>query len=149
MSYKHEVLVDLLHDVQRKLAEQMRVVCQEHGIPPAFVVIGGALRGEPGITVSELARRTGMAKSHVSNTIEELARRGWVDKHTDPADQRLLRLHLTPSATDRWQQVRASMRGLLAELVAEIPEGQTAALVDGLQVLKALLERTKERGRAE
>lgn len=144
MSHKHEVLADLLHEVNRKLMEQMREVVRRHEIPHAFMSIGRVLHREPGITVSELARRTGMAKSHVSKTIDELSRRGWVEKRADPDDQRLLRLYLTQSATDNWNRIRASMRGRLAELATEIPEETTAALIDGLQVFKKLLER--ERG---
>lgn len=142
MSHNHEMLADLLHEVNRKVAERMRGLLQGHEIPHAFMMIGRVLREEPGITVSELARRTGVAKSHVSNTIDELTRRGWVEKHADPGDQRLLHLYLSQSATDHWNQVRASMRAKLADLVAEIPEEKTAALVDGLQALRELLDRT-------
>lgn len=148
--YRHERLVDLLHDVNRKMAEHVREVFRGQEIPVAFRAVGAVLMSEPGITVSELARRTGMAKSHISNTVEELCRRGWVEKRADPQDQRRLRLYLTPSATEhRWQRVREAVRERLAELVAEIPDDKAAALIDGLQTLKAALERVKERGRAE
>lgn len=143
------MLADLLHEVHRKVAEQMRGLLQGHEIPPTFMMIGRVLGAEPGITVSELARRTGIAKSHVSNTIDDLARRGWVEKRADPGDQRLLRLYLSRSATDNWTQIRASMRARLAELVAEIPEEKTAALIDGLQALKELLDRTPGKGPTE
>lgn len=150
MSYEHERLVDLLHDVNRKMAEHVREVFRDREIPVAFRAVGAVLMSEPGVTVSDLARRTGMAKSHISNTVEEMSRRGWVEKRADPRDQRRLRLYLTQAATEhRWRQVREAVRERLAELVAEIPDDKAAALIDGLQTLKAALERVRERGRAE
>ncbi len=150
VSHEHERLIDLLHDVNRKMAEHVREVFRGQEIPLAFRAVGAVLMSEPGVTVSGLARRTGMAKSHISNTVEELCRRGWVEKRGDPEDQRLLRLYLTPSAVEhRWRQVRDAMRERLAEVVAEIPDDQASALMDGLLALQAAPERVKERGRAE
>lgn len=149
-SHEHELLVDLLHDVNRRMAELVREVFRGREIPVAFRAVGAVLTSEPGVTVSELARRTGMAKSHISNTVEELCRLGWVEKRADPRDQRRLRLYLTPAAVEhRWQQVREAVRERLAEVVAEIPDEKAAALIDGLQTLRAALERVRERGRAE
>lgn len=96
---QHERLVDLLHDVNCKMAEHIREVFRGREIPVAFRAVGAVLMSEPGVTVSDLARRTGMAKSHISNTVEE----------------------------HRWRQVRDAVRERLAELVAEIPDDKAAA----------------------
>ncbi len=136
---RHIMLVDLLREVHRGLSERMRKVVHEHGVPFTLMIVVRSIHEHPGITTSELARQLGMAKSHVSKTIETLSRRQLVEKRPDPDDQRLLRLHLTPSARSNWLKIRASIRKHLALVVANIPEETAVELINGLQVLKELL----------
>jgi DNA-binding MarR family transcriptional regulator len=95
---------------------------------------------EPGITVSEVARRCGVAKSHVSKTIEGLSRQGYVEKRPDPCDQRRVQLYLSQAVTDHLAHIEAMVRRLHAALVEAVPEEKREALLDGLRVLKTALE---------
>ena len=65
--------------------------------PPVFFMLREIVR-EPGITVSELARRVALVKSYVSRSVDLLVHRGYVRKEPDPLDQRLIRLYATPAA---------------------------------------------------
>src|SRR5262249_12434124 len=103
------------------------------------------IQREPGVTLSELARRSGIAKSHVSGTVEALHRRGMVAKQTDPDDQRLLRLYLTDAASASLQPLFVNLRGRLAEGAGAVPEERQAALVESLQELREALRRVNER----
>jgi DNA-binding MarR family transcriptional regulator len=145
MSREAEVLAELLFDVQRGLFERIRLAFREGEVPRAEMMVMLQLQREAGVTLSELARRCGIAKSHISGTVEALHRRGLVEKRADPADQRLLRLYLTEAASQTLQPLYASLRGRLAEVTAAVPEEKQAALVESLQALRDALQRVNER----
>ncbi len=137
----HERLVELLRDVNRSMGKSVREILNEDGIPFSMMVIIKNLRMVPGITTSELSRRTGIAKSHVSNIIRQLNAKGWVEKRTDAADQRILRLYLAPTANAEMQTLGGKIRAQLNTLVADLPEERVVQLIEGLSELKAILDK--------
>ncbi len=139
----NEELVELLRDVNRGLGKYARDVMSEHGIPFSMLMISKQIKAEPGITISELARRTGIAKSHISTSIRNFDQRGWVEKRSDASDQRILRLYLTKSATEELALVGSQIRQKFTALVADIPEQRARELVEGLRELKLALEKNR------
>jgi DNA-binding MarR family transcriptional regulator len=93
--------------------------------------------------VSELARRSGIAKSHISHVIDELSRRGWVEKRADPADQRILRLYLTELAAGQMKRIRLELRQQLSSLVVGLPERRRSELVTSLHDILTALQQAK------
>lgn len=143
MTAVDEEWMHLLQEVARGLRDHLQEVCAEFGLPLIIVAVLRQIDHEPGVTVSELARRSGIVKSHVSRTIEDLVQRGYVEKRPDPADQRLQRLHLTPAARDLLGRMRQAMRRRLAPVVEAVPAEAAAGLVRGLQALRAAMARVK------
>ncbi len=139
----HEELVELLREVNRGLGKFARDVLSEHGIPFAMLMISKQIKAEPGITISELARRTGIAKSHISKSIQDFDQRGWIEKRADARDQRILRLYLTPTATEELALVGSQIRNNFNVLVADIPEQRARELVAGLAEIKAAVEKNR------
>lgn len=140
MPSQEELLIDLLHEVSRSLGEQIRKVFAGKKLPITTMIIARQLKKEPGLTVSGLARSTGVAKSHISIVVDELSRRGWVEKRADPADQRLLRLYLTGLAAEQMKLIRVELRQQLSALVAGLPERRREELVAGLSDILAALQ---------
>lgn len=140
----YEELVELLREVNRGLGRYPRELLAEHGIPFSMLMISRHIKAEPGITISELARRTGIAKSHISNSIRDFDQRGWVEKRSDASDQRILRLYLTQSATDELALVGSKIRQKLNALVADIPEQRARELVQGLEEIKLLIDKKQD-----
>mgnify|MGYP005834050091 CR=1 FL=1 len=145
MKAQQELLIELLQEVNRGFREHIREVLDGYKLPLAAMTVLKMIREEPGITVSELARRTGFAKSNVSNMIDWLGRQGWVEKRTDRADQRILHLHLTDSAADFLTAVKAEVRRRISDLVSGIPENRTGELIDGLREIHEALKKAKEK----
>lgn len=139
MPDKHEHLIDLLRDVNREIGKHIHYVAANHGIPLPFLRITRQIAAEPGITVSELARKTGMVKSHVSNMIREMELRGWVEKQPDPADQRLIRLTVTSVTEREMAVIRQEIRHKLNELVADVPGSTADMLIVGLREVQAAI----------
>lgn len=143
MLLRGEALIDLLHDVDRGLHEHIKVVFSDLQIPFAGMMIIRKVSQEPGITVSELARKCRIVKSHVSKTIDELCHEGFVEKRPDSSDQRLVRVYATQLASDQLAELQARIRRRYAELIEPVPEEKQEALIDGLQVLQAALLHAK------
>lgn len=91
----------------------------------------------PGITVSELSRRVGASKSHTSTITEQLVQEGYVEKRTDPADQRLLRLYGTELAKETLDRFGARAEAFWTAVFEEFPSDE---LKDVERVLHRLLE---------
>ncbi|GAW91389.1 MarR family winged helix-turn-helix transcriptional regulator [Calderihabitans maritimus] len=144
MSHTHDMLIELLREVNRGLAEQIKKILTEHQLPLTTIMITGQVKRKPGVTVSELARRTGFAKSHISKAVKELAKKGWIQKKTDPADQRRVRLFLSEDAEDQLAQVRERIRQQIAEVVSHLSEDKAAAMIEGLKEIRAALEITEQ-----
>lgn len=143
MAEPHEILADLLQTVNRGIWEYIRGIVHEYRLPMISMVIMGSIRKEPGITIGELSRRTEMAKSHISNTVESLAQQGLVEKRPDPDDQRLVRVFPTEQAEARYRQMHADIQRQLSRVLVAVSPEKVEALIDGLQSLKAALEARK------
>jgi len=144
MAERHEILVELLQAVNRGMFDQVKDLLVKYGFPAASMLMMHQIKDHQGITLSDLSRRVGLAKSHVSKTIDGLAVQGFVEKRPDPSDQRLVRLHTTERAAQHFGPMRAEIRQRLAELVALLPEEKVDSVVDGLQALKAVLSKGNE-----
>lgn len=139
MNFPHEQLIDLLREVNRDLGRYVKEILLAHDVPPAAMSIIREIRSEPGITISELARRTGIAKSHISNLVRDLEGRGWVEKRPDDNDQRLLRLYICPGISGRLAEIRRDIRSQIGLLVADISEERAQDLAAGLEEIKRAL----------
>lgn len=145
MTERHEELLELLQSVNRSTFDIIKDILVRHGLPHAAMAIMHHIRLEEGITLSELARRTSIVKSHVSKTVESLVEQGMVEKRPDPADQRLIRLHSTAKSRSQFgptahQGVHLEVRQRLAGVIANLPDDKLEALTDGLRSLKAILD---------
>ncbi|MGE5415862.1 MAG: MarR family winged helix-turn-helix transcriptional regulator [Acidobacteriota bacterium] len=143
MPEQQERLIELLRDVNRGISRYVKDVFTDHDIPVAVMIATRQIAREPGITISELARQTGIAKSHISNTIADLEQRGWVEKKADHDDQRIFRLYLTPSASENLEIISLDIRRKLSVLVADIPDERAAELIASLRDIKEALSKAQ------
>ncbi|MDI6880492.1 MAG: MarR family transcriptional regulator [Desulfitobacteriaceae bacterium] len=139
MSTLHETLIDLFNDVQKRLHQYIRPVFQNLSLPPAAMLLARSIAQEPGITVSELSRRTQTAKSHVSNMLEDMSRRGLIEKRPDPDDHRLVRIYLAEQAAEQMQQVREEIRHRLMVAISVVPDDKVVQMIAVLQDFKEAL----------
>ncbi|HEY3365163.1 MAG TPA: MarR family transcriptional regulator [Symbiobacteriaceae bacterium] len=131
---------ELWRSVHREMHERFKHAFRGQEMPGALMFLRH-IDLEPGATVSELARRSGMVKSHVSNMLEQLFRMGYIEKRSDPADQRLLRIYPTPAVAEIKAAMEARFKEVWAVVMDEIPEGQLADVARGFQILLAALEK--------
>jgi len=137
---------ELWRSVNREMHERFRQAFQGCDLPFGTLILLRVIKGEPGITVGELARRSGMVKSQVSKLVEQLVQQGHVQKQADPSDQRLVRITPVATATGSLAEMEARARAAWAAVVDEVPDAQLADVARGLQILLTALAKAQEKG---
>lgn len=137
MSIKPAEIAHLWHHVNRQMHDLFRTTVQKYDLPSMAYPVLRHIQKEPGITVSQLSRRFGTAKSHISKIADQLMRENFIEKRTDPSDQRILRLYLTPSALRSLKGMGDRATKLWAAVLDELPENESEDL---LRFLRKLLE---------
>lgn len=136
---------ELWHGVNREVHERLRSAFRESDLPIMALILLRTIDHRPGVTIGELARRSGTAKSHVSKTVERLAQQGFVDRRPDPDDQRLVRLFVTAAATETIKEMENRARVVWYGVTAGLPSDQLEEVRRGLRILLQALESTKEK----
>jgi DNA-binding MarR family transcriptional regulator len=90
-------LLALLHELRDDLEKRMHLALDEAGfedVRPAHGPVFGAI-GADGSRVTDMARRAGMTKQSMSELVEYLEERGYVERAPDPEDRRAQKVRLT------------------------------------------------------
>lgn len=143
MSDRIGVLEQLLKAVSKDVFDLARSAMHDRGLPAPTMPVLGHVTRSPGITVSEIARQTGLAKSHVSKTVDSLCEMSFLEKRADPDDQRLARIYATRKAHTYFRELHASVRKGLTEAFSALSDEQIDSIICGLQSLRTVLERLR------
>lgn len=95
---------------------------------------------EGGVALTWLARHLALPKSSTSVLVKDLARRGFVRRARDEADERRLALVLTAEGRRRVDADSVLDPGGLAAALAELPDRRRAALLRDLERLAQAAE---------
>ena len=131
-----ERLLTLLKDVNKALHDLARTAWHEHGLARPAAIVMREVDHHPGATVSGLSRITGLAKSNVSKAVDALAEMGFVDKRSDPRDQRLIRLYATDEAKAHFRKALNEVLKSVSAAVSGLPDDQLDSIVASLEALK-------------
>jgi DNA-binding MarR family transcriptional regulator len=137
-----EEVVWLIHAVRRAMhhAYARYSPAQQNPEFIAYIPILAAVAQQPGVTVSELGRATGVPKSRVSLLIGRAVERALVAREPDPDDQRLVRLHLTPEGRSQLARWRAEQHRILLRALRTLHPEQLATVTASLGLLLDALQ---------
>lgn len=91
-------LISKIKQIQGRVFEKL---LSEHGISEFNGAQGRilfVLWDKDGITISELSEKTGLAKTTLTAMLDRLEKMGHIQRTSDPADRRALKIVLTPEA---------------------------------------------------
>jgi DNA-binding MarR family transcriptional regulator len=71
-----------------------------YGLTPIQQLVLAAVHEEEGISAGDLGKKLTFDPATLSGVLDRMSERGWIVKHTDPHDKRLLQIHLTDQARD-------------------------------------------------
>lgn len=99
----------------------------------ASIVKHGPLR------LNELAHREEIAAATITRLVAHLEELGFVDREVDAADRRAFMIEATPAGVDYIERARSARADVIAGLLAELDERDTAAVRAALPVLEKLV----------
>jgi DNA-binding MarR family transcriptional regulator len=88
-----------------------------------------------GVPLNALARHMALPKSSASVLVKDLARRGFIRRSRDPADERRLAIALTPRGARRVRADTVLDPHRLSAALDALPPRRRAALLEGLERL--------------
>ena len=128
-------LADMTVRLGRALIAVEQPILAAHDVSMWGYAVLTALREEPVRAQAALARAIGADKTRLIPVLDELQRRGLIDRHPDPADRRVHLLELTPAGHDLQGAVQGEIRVAEVRLLGALPASDRTAFVRSLQVL--------------
>ncbi len=131
-------LLQMLTEAQSAMARLFERRAKHLGLNrPQWRVLSGLI-GRNGITQTELADRVAIARSPLGKIIDQLERRGLVERRDDAHDRRINRLYLTDAVTPLVAPATRLAMELESAVLQPLPEeaeflDQLAAVTEHLQ----------------
>jgi DNA-binding MarR family transcriptional regulator len=91
--------------------------------------------------ITELAAMEGITQPAVTQLVNRLEQRGWVERRTDDRDGRAVLAAVTDAGQAALDRVRAEYRALLHEEMATLDDEQVETLAAAVDILDRLIER--------
>lgn len=134
----------------RALVDRMRMLYREleqtTGAPIGMHRALNAIGAEPGIQASHLAAALGMQRPAISQMLKAMAKRGWVERIRADADQRSVRLYLTPGGMSLLRATAGRAVGVLQRAVEALATGDLKSLAVALPALVRQLPQAADIG---
>jgi DNA-binding MarR family transcriptional regulator len=90
--------------------------------------------------ITELAAMEGITQPAVTQLVNRLEQRGWVERRTDDRDGRAVLAAVTDAGQAALDRVRAEYRALLQEEMATLDDEQVETLAAAVDILDRLIE---------
>lgn len=115
-------------------------VLRQYGFTPAQYTALSVLQARPGITSSELARRSFVRAQSMAETVGVLLEYGLVRREQDPTNAGRLLLFITEAGEESMEQVKQDVHDLQSLLLQGIEPDRLDALADCLRVLRSNMQ---------
>jgi len=125
-------LLSLFTQAAKLLREAADEAMSGHGVRVGQHIVLSALWDQDGLAPGEIARRLGAATPTIVNTATRMEEAGLVTRRPDPADARLVRLHLTPHGLAVREPVREARAALEQHATATLTAAEGANLRSAL-----------------
>jgi DNA-binding MarR family transcriptional regulator len=119
----------------RRLLAMEEPILARHGVSMWAYSVLTALRDRPMRTQAALAASIGADKTRVIPILDELQRRGLIEREPDPADRRVRLLGLTADGRRLQQDVKREIRAAEDVLLGDFPPGDRAAFLRVLETV--------------
>lgn len=96
---------------------------------------------KPGVSQQYLAEQTAKDKACLTNLINNLEKKGWVERREDPADRRNKQIHLTEEGQKLSLQVIPLLYNIYDEVGARMTARQIEQFMNNLKKLDEILDK--------
>ncbi|MEV1206380.1 MarR family winged helix-turn-helix transcriptional regulator [Microbispora rosea] len=113
-------------------------ILREHGLSMWAYAVLLRLDERPVRTQAALAESIGADKTRIISVLDDLQRRGLIERSPDPADRRVRLLSITPEGRRLRDAAQAGIRRMEERLLSRLSDDDKEAFVRVLRVLSAL-----------
>ncbi len=131
----------LFHDIARLRGKIYDSSIKDTGLTHAQVFLINHLLKKSGISQVELAGLLNMGVVGVSEIVDRMERRGWVERLPDPDDKRANLVRLKSQATRLLPKVFAAIHALNEQTLAGLSKQEVDVLITALQKIRRNLLR--------
>lgn len=133
----------LLHRAAQRMHGVTGEVAEQHGLTLRDYIVLSHLDKAPGLTQSDLGRSLGLDKTTLMSQLDQLERRGLVERRSAPSDRRLR----IPAITPAGEAVRAKVADACAAAEASVltPFGENQ-VQDLRRILITIVGDSSDRG---
>ncbi|WP_168216857.1 MarR family winged helix-turn-helix transcriptional regulator [Cellulomonas sp. Y8] len=122
----------LLKATQAALHHRMDEALRPLGLTVSQYACLSTLRAEPGITGSELARRTFVSRQSMNVLVQGMERQGLVERAAEPGPRRERAVAATRAGTAALAEAEARVAGVMERMLGGLDAAGRAALRDAL-----------------
>lgn len=126
----------VMNEVTRAMKTHFQRALQAYGVYAGQQFILKCLWEEEGLAPGEIAERLGLETPTVSRAVQRMERAGFVQRHPDPADARLVRVYLTESGRGLEQVINTAVKEATQQALADFSTEEQAALLALLRRLQ-------------
>ena len=121
-------------ELECHLAAMNQSDCCQCGINESQCFLVVEIGRKPGISVKELAEIVGLDKSGISRGVDELVRKGFVNRETSKEDRRSVELTLTDSGNARFEKIENDMNLKFRKVLFNIDADQRDQVLEALRI---------------
>jgi len=97
------------------------------------------------LTMNELSRQMGLAKSTMTRIVNNMVREGWIEQVKDPKDRRLVNVQLTQKGKRMAERLGMSSQEYVQRILRHLPSEKIPQVLDSLQwIVKSVGKEVEE-----
>jgi DNA-binding MarR family transcriptional regulator len=110
-----------------------------------FLVLDAITASRTSMRMAELAHAAGLPSSELTRVVSELEAKKWVERTTDPEDNRARLARATPAGARLIRTVHAQATAELSNVWSDFTHDEWHRFIDYLQRFERALDRARER----
>lgn len=139
--HQAEHLSFLIRTLNRKFRQYMMSQTVGCGLTVPQLHLMQELFQNPGITLSELSIKLGLAKSTVSGIVDRLEKQGKVVRKRNEQDRRVVHIDLSPEINDFNHNLSLVKTNYLGGFLVSMSNEEINGLIDGLEKINLLMQK--------
>jgi MarR family transcriptional regulator, organic hydroperoxide resistance regulator len=99
------------------------------------------LSKQGGLSMNELSRQMGLAKSTMTRIVDKMVREGWIDRSRDSGDCRLVTVRLTRKGVEIAKTLSHSSRDYVQRILKHLPPEKIPQVMEALKLIIRSVEK--------
>lgn len=143
LEYQANKLQELISELHNCCKERYSHEAKAFKMPQAELRCLMLFEGHKYLTGIEIAGLLEVAKSRATVIIENLEKKGLIQRSPDPNDARVKLINLTPTGQRKVREIEEFMFSLHQQLLDQIDPNQRPAVITALETLRSSMEAVK------